>query len=63
MDKTIDYAAAKRRTTISNLIFDIIIYITLAFVVVVTVYPFWNTVAISFNDGLDSLTGGIKLLP
>ena len=39
MDKTIDYAAAKRRTTVSNLIFDIIIYITLAFVVVVTVYP------------------------
>ncbi len=63
MDKTIDYAAAKRRTNISNLIFDIIIYLVLAFVVVVTVYPFWNTIAISLNDGLDSLTGGIKLLP
>ena len=63
MDKTIDYAAAKRRTTISNLIFDIIIYITLAFVVVVTVYPFWNTIAISLNDGLDSLTGGITFFP
>ncbi len=63
MDKTINYAAAKRRTTISNLIFDIIIYLVLAFVVVVTVYPFWNTIAISLNDGLDSLTGGIKLWP
>ncbi len=57
------YYAAKRQTMVSNLIFDIIIYIVLAFVVIVTVYPFWNTIAISFNDGLDSLSGGIKLLP
>ena len=63
MEKTVDYIAAKRRTTISNIIFDAIIYIVLAFTVVVTVYPFWNTIAISFNDGLDSLSGGIKLLP
>lgn len=57
------YAAAKRKTLISNIIFDIIIAITLAFVVIVTVYPFWNTIAISFNDGLDSIKGGIKLIP
>ena len=63
MEKTIDYAAAKRRTNISNLIFDIIIYLVLLFVVIVTVYPFWNTIAISLNDGLDSLKGGIKLWP
>ena len=63
MEKTIDYAAAKRRTNISNLIFDIIIYLVLLFVVITTVYPFWNTIAISLNDGLDSLKGGIKLWP
>ena len=61
--KVIDYSAAKRRTNISNLIFDIIIYITLALVVICTVYPFWNTIAISLNDGLDSLKGGIKFFP
>ena len=63
MDKKNVYYAAKKQTQLSNLIFDIIIYLTLVFVVVATVYPFWNTVAISFNDGLDSLTGGIKLWP
>ena len=26
-------------------------------------YPFWNTIAVSFNDGLDSIRGGIKLWP
>ena len=63
MDKKNQYYSARRNTMISNIIFDVIIYIVLAFVVVVTVYHFWNTIAISLNDGLDSLTGGIKLLP
>lgn len=57
------YYAAKRQTMISNIIFDTIIFLTLAFVVIATVYPFWNTVAISFNEGLDALKGGIKLWP
>ena len=57
------YYAAKRQTQISNIIFDTIIFLTLAFVVVATVYPFWNTIAISFNDGLDALKGHITLWP
>lgn len=60
---TIDYAARTKRTHISNFIFDAIIYLTLIFVVIVTVYPFWNTIAISFNDGFDAIKGGIKLWP
>ena len=62
-NKRNEYAAARRRTNVSNFILDFIIYIVLAFVVIATVYPFWNTIAISFNDGLDSLKGGIKLIP
>jgi putative aldouronate transport system permease protein len=61
--KRSEYAAAKRRTALGNFIFDVIIYAVLLFVVVATVYPFWNTIAISLNDGLDSLKGGIKLWP
>ena len=57
------YYAAKKKTQLSNIIFDAIIFIVLAFVVVTTVYPFWNTIAISFNDGLDSLKGGITFFP
>ncbi|MBO4532495.1 MAG: carbohydrate ABC transporter permease [Treponema sp.] len=63
LNKTNEYYAARKQTQISNIVFDTIIYLTLAFVVVATVYPFWNTIAISFNEGLDSLTGGIKLWP
>ncbi len=31
--------------------------------VVVTLYPFLNTLAVSFNDGLDTIRGGIYLWP
>ena len=62
-EKVIDFKAARTKTVLSNIIFDVIIYLTLAFVVIVTVYPFWNTFALSFNDGLDSLKGGITFFP
>ena len=52
-----------KRKSVGDLIFDLIIFLTLTFLVVVTVYPFWNTIAISLNDGLDSIKGGIKLFP
>ena len=48
-----EYLAAKRRTQIGNAVFNVINALVLAFLVVVTVYPFWNTIAISFNDGLN----------
>lgn len=58
-----EYLAAKRRTQIGNIIFNVINAIILTSLVVVTVYPFWNTIAISFNDGLDAVAGGIRLWP
>ena len=63
MEQTNQYYLAKKRTQLSNIIFDTIIFIVLSFVVVSTVYPFWNTIAVSFNDGLDSLKGGITFFP
>ena len=58
-----EYLAAKRRTQIGNIIFNVVNAIVLTLLVVVTVYPFWNTIAISFNDGLDAVAGGIRLWP
>lgn len=46
---------------------DIVFYtfntIVMIFVCVVTLYPFLNTIAISFNDGIDTVRGGIYLWP
>lgn len=38
-------------------------YLFLAFVVVVTIYPFWNIFIISINDPLDAVRGGLYFWP
>ncbi len=53
----------KKYNRVGDKLFNAVIFITLAFLIIVTVYPFWNTIAISFNDGLDSVKGGIRLFP
>jgi putative aldouronate transport system permease protein len=51
------------REGIGGLIFDIFIYLIMIFVLLATLYPFLNMVAVSFNDALDSILGGIRLWP
>ncbi len=59
----ISFTSRLKRRSAGDWVFDTIIFLTLLFLVLVTVYPFWNTIAVSFNDGLDSVKGGIKLWP
>lgn len=47
----------------SERIFDIIVYVVVTFVVLITLYPFLNVLAISFNDSVDSVRGGITVYP
>ncbi|HEX2945524.1 MAG TPA: carbohydrate ABC transporter permease [Clostridia bacterium] len=51
------------RTQINDVIFNGFNGIFMLLLIVVMLYPFLNTVAISFNDGLDSVKGGIYLWP
>ncbi|MDI9460265.1 MAG: carbohydrate ABC transporter permease, partial [Bacillota bacterium] len=51
------------RKTWEDWIIDAVIYLSLIFLVVVTLYPFLNTLAVSFNDAMDSSRGGITLWP
>jgi putative aldouronate transport system permease protein len=46
-----------------NILFDSVNALLMLFVCVVTLYPFLNTVAISFNDSIDAVRGGIYLWP
>ena len=48
---------------ISDKIFGVIVVIFLASFVIITLYPVINTVALSFNDGIDAVRGGIYLWP
>lgn len=42
---------------------DVIIYVILAFIVFIMIFPFWNAVVLSFNDGKDAMMGGIYFWP
>ncbi|MEC9490673.1 MAG: carbohydrate ABC transporter permease [Halanaerobiales bacterium] len=53
---------AKKRDW-DDILLDIFVYTFLIALIVMTLYPFLNTLAISFNEGRDSIKGGIYLWP
>lgn len=44
-------------------IFDIFVYVFMVIVAIVTLYPFLNVLAISFNDSVDTVRGGLTIYP
>ena len=53
----------RRKRSTKDIVFDTIIAIFLIIFVIITLYPIINTLAVSFNDGIDSVRGGIHLWP
>lgn len=51
------------RRGLGSLLYDIAIVITLIILGVFTLYPFYNSLIMSFNEGKDLLQGSIYLLP
>jgi putative aldouronate transport system permease protein len=51
------------KRTAADWVFDIIIYIVLGLLVVATIYPFLNALAISLNEASDTTRGGITIFP
>lgn len=56
-------AAKKKFKFKKSQIFPVVNVILMIVIMIVTLYPVLNTVAISFNEGTDALRGGIKLWP
>jgi putative aldouronate transport system permease protein len=50
-------------TPVSDRIFDIVVYVSMAIVTICTLYPFLNVLAISLNDSTDGVRGGITVYP
>ncbi|NOU88801.1 ABC transporter permease subunit [Paenibacillus sp. LMG 31460] len=51
-----------KRST-EDYVIDIVIYSSLIILAFLTLYPFWNSLVISFNDGNDTAAGGITFWP
>ncbi|WP_099203851.1 carbohydrate ABC transporter permease [Scatolibacter rhodanostii] len=58
-----DLAGHKKRRGLNIGVFDVVNTIIMIIIAIVMIYPFWNTIAVSFNDAQDSLRGGITLSP
>ncbi|AWB45479.1 sugar ABC transporter permease [Paenibacillus sp. CAA11] len=56
-------AAKAFNLTKSERAFDLINYVLLVLVLVITLYPFLNVLAISFNDSVDTVKGGVYIWP
>jgi putative aldouronate transport system permease protein len=48
---------------LENFIFHFLNTSFLLLLAFITLYPFWTTIAVSFNDAMDTLRGGITFLP
>ena len=53
----------KPKSSLGDKVFVVCNTIFLAAFVIITLYPVLNTVALSFNNGIDAVRGGIHLLP
>lgn len=53
----------RKKFKLSDFLYSLVIGIILTIFVIVTIYPLLNTLAVSFNDALDALRGGIYLWP
>ncbi|MCL2284758.1 MAG: carbohydrate ABC transporter permease [Firmicutes bacterium] len=61
-NKTMSHGPRKR-LQIEPIIFHTINYTLLGLLCLIMLYPMLNTVALSFNDGLDAIRGGVRLWP
>lgn len=61
--KTATRRRSYRDNSWGDRIFDICNYVVLILLMLVTLYPFINTLAISLNSAMDSIKGGIHLWP
>lgn len=56
-------AITKKRGKKRDVVFPVVNTLFLCLLMFVTLYPVLNTIAISFNDGIDAVRGGIGIVP
>jgi len=51
------------RFSLENILFTTIKIVVLTVMVAITLYPFWNTLVVSFNSANDTIRGGVTIWP
>ncbi len=58
-----DINKSTKKTKLADRLFYIFNFLFMASVLIITLYPILNTLALSFNDGTDALRGGVYIFP
>lgn len=53
----------KYKKSVGDRVFTVCNIVFMVLFVVITIYPILNTLALSFNDGIDAVRGGIHIIP
>ncbi|MDR1868256.1 MAG: carbohydrate ABC transporter permease [Treponema sp.] len=59
MTRTNTWTASK----IEETVFNFLLIVIMTSIIICTLYPFWNTIAVSFNQATDTIRGGITFWP
>jgi putative aldouronate transport system permease protein len=51
------------RSNVENTIFTTVNTLIMVIIAAITLYPFWNTIVVSFNEAMDTIRGGLTFLP
>ena len=51
------------KQTVGSRVFDVANVVIMLLLIFVMVYPFWNQLIISLNDGIDAQRGGLYFWP
>ena len=51
------------KKTVSSQVFDVVNVIIMILLIFVMIYPFWNQLIVSLNDGIDTQRGGLYFFP
>ena len=51
------------KRSIPDRLFEFFNYVFMAALIIVMIYPFWNTITVSLNDAMDSIKGNLYLFP
>ena len=63
MEKNEFKSGGLHKLSVWDVVFYIFLYLFMLIFCIVTIYPVLNTLAISFNDGVDAMRGGVHLWP
>ena len=53
----------RKARSVEDLVVDIVVWIALIIILLITAYPFWYVVVASFSDGYDFMRGGVYFWP